>query len=123
LPSDDAIIYQQHLERNFAEFSPGTDREQALVQTIADAEWRLLRITPLEAGIYAVGRRKLADEFADEPNPANREDLIAAEIFMIYRRDLTNVALQDRRLRNHRKADMAELTQLQKIAPKKSKNS
>ena len=123
LSSDDAVIYQQHLDRNFAEFAPATDKEKALVQSIADFEWRLLRITPLEAGIYAVGRRKLADQFADEPNPANREDLITAEIFMTYRRDFTNLALQERRLRNQRKADIAELTQLQKDRAEKEKNS
>jgi len=121
LPSDDAVIYQQHLDRNFAEFAPVTDKEKALVQTIADFEWRLLRITPLEAGIYAVGRRKLADQFADEPNSANREDLITAEIFLTYRKDFANLALQERRLRNQRKADIAELTQLQKDRAEKEK--
>jgi hypothetical protein len=121
LPSDDAVIYQQHLDRNFAEFAAVTDKEKALVQTIADAEWRLLRIMPLEAGIYALGRRKLADQFIDEPDPANRESLIMAEICITYRRDLTNLALQERRLRNQRKADIAELTQLQKERQEKEK--
>jgi hypothetical protein len=114
LPADDAVIYQQHLDRNFAEFAPGTDKEKALVQTIADAEWRLLRIVPLEAGIYAIGRLELADQFADHPDPVNREALIQGKIFMTYRRDLMNLALQERRLRNQRKTDIAELTQLQK---------
>jgi hypothetical protein len=113
LPLDDALIYQQHLDRNFADFSPLTDKEKALVQTIADTEWRLLRIAPLEAGIYAVGRRKLADQFADEPDFTNRQDLITAEVFLTYRKDFSNLALQERRLRNQRKADIAELQQLQ----------
>ena len=92
---------------------PATDREKALVKTIADTEWRLLRIGPLEAGIYAVGRRKLADQFANEPDVFNREDLINAEIFLTYRKDFSNLALQERRLRSQRKADIAELQQLQ----------
>jgi hypothetical protein len=114
LPSDDAVIYQQHLDRHFARFAPATDQEKALVQTIADTEWRLLRIAPLEAGIYAVGRRKLADLFPEEKDPINREALIQAEIFMTYRKDFSNLALQERRLRNQRKADIAELRELQK---------
>jgi hypothetical protein len=120
LSSDDAVIYQRHLDRIFAEFAPATDKEKALVQMIADAEWRLLRIAPLEAGIYAIGRRKLADQFADEPNPSIREDLITAEIFLTYRRDFSNLALQERRLRSQRKADIAELLQLQKDRAEKT---
>jgi hypothetical protein len=113
LPNDDAVIYRQHLDRHFSEFSPASDKEKALVQCIADTEWRLLRIAPLEASIYAIGRRKLADQFADEPDPANREALLQGEIFLTYRKDLANLALQERRLRNQRKADITELQELQ----------
>jgi hypothetical protein len=114
LSTDDAVIYQQHLDRYFSEFSPATDKEKALVQCIADTEWRLLRIAPLEASIYAIGRRKLADLFADEPDPANREALLQGEIFLTYRKDLTNLALQERRLRSQRKTDIGQLQDLQK---------
>ncbi len=66
LPTDDAVIYQQHRDRHFSELSPATDRERALVQIVADAEWRLLRIHPLEASIWALGRLEFANVFADE---------------------------------------------------------
>jgi hypothetical protein len=114
LPSDDAVIYQQHLERHFAEFAPMTDKEKVLVQSIADTEWRLLRIAPLEAGIYAVGRLELANEFTAFADGENREALIQSKIFMTYRSDLSNLALQERRLRNHREKDIAQLEALQK---------
>ena len=113
LPNEDIHAYYDHLDRRFADFSPATDGEKSLVQIIADTEWRLHRIAPLEAGIYAVGRRKLAERFAAEPDVFNREDLINAEIFLTYRKDFSNLALQERRLRNQRKADIAELQQLQ----------
>jgi hypothetical protein len=122
LPTDDAAIYQQHLDRHFAEFSPASDKEKALVQTIADTEWRLLRIAPLEAGIYAIGRRKLAGQFTDESDTANREALITAEVFLTYRKDLSNLALQERRLRNQRTADIAELQRLQQDRLQKRQN-
>ena len=83
-------------------------------ETIVDTEWRLLRIAPLEAGISAVGRRKLADLFPEEKDPANRQALIDTEIFMTFRKDFSNLALQERRLRNQRNADVAQLEQLQK---------
>jgi hypothetical protein len=114
LPTDDALAYQRHLDRHFVDFSPATDKEKSLVQTIADSEWRLLRIAPLEAGIYAVGRRKLADLVPEEKDPINREALIHAEIFLTYRKDFSNLALQERRLRNQRNADIAQLETLQK---------
>ena len=114
LPTDDAVAYQQHLDRHFFKHAPATDDERSLTQSIADTGWRLLRIAPLEAGIYAVGRRKLADLFAEEKNPVNREALIHAEIFMTFRKDFSNLALQERRLRNQCNTDIAQLTQLQK---------
>jgi len=114
LPTDDIHAYYEHLDRHFAEFSPATDKEKSLVQTIVDTEWRLLRIAPLESGIYAVGRRKLADLFPEEKDPSNRQALIDAEIFMTFRRDFSNLALQERRLRNHLEKDTAQLQTLQK---------
>ena len=114
LPSDDIQAYDDHLDRHFAEFSPVTDKEKALTQSIADTEWRLLRIAPLEAGLYAVGRRKLADLFPEEKDPLNRQALIDVEIFTTYRRDFSNLGLQERRLRSQRNADVAELEKLQK---------
>ena len=114
LPTDDAAVYQQHLDRHFTQYQPATDEEKALVQAIGDTEWRLLRITPLEAGVYAIGRRQLADQFSDEQDQTNREALIHAQIFLTYRKDLSNLALQERRLRNQHAADTAKLEQLQK---------
>jgi len=113
LPSDDAAIYQQHLDSHFKQFTPTTDEEKSLVQTIADFEWRLLRIMPLEAGIYAIGMRELAGLFPEESNPLNRAALIQAQIFLTYRKDLTNLSLQERRLRNQRDTDIAQLDKLQ----------
>jgi len=75
LCTDNAAVYQQHLDRLITQYQPATHQEKALVQAIGDTEWRLLRIAPLEAGIYAIGRRELADQFADEQDATNREAL------------------------------------------------
>jgi hypothetical protein len=106
-----------------ARLNANSDKERDLVQLIADTNWRLLRIAPLEAGIYAIGRRKLADQFADEPNLVNRAALIHTETFLVYRKELTNLALQERRLRNQRKSDIAELLALQQQRAEKSKDT
>jgi len=113
LPTDDAIAYQAHLDRHFTRYSPATDEEHTLVQMIADTEFRILRIPGLEASICAIGRLKLADLHPEEADPSAREALIRGEVFLAYRRDLTNLALQERRLRNQHKSDLAKLEALQ----------
>jgi hypothetical protein len=80
---------------------------------IADAEWRILRIPGLEASIHALGMLKFADLHPEQTDPAARKALITGEILMAYRRDLTNLALQERRLRNQMKSDQAKLKALQ----------
>jgi len=114
LPTDDAAAYENFVEILKRKYQPYDAYEKHLAQSIADTEWRLLRIAPLEGGLYAVGRRKLADLFPEEKNPVNRQALIDAEIFMTFRRDFSNLALQERRLRNQRNADVADLEKLQK---------
>jgi hypothetical protein len=114
LPTDDAVAYQQHLDRHFSEFAPATDREKTLVQFIADTEWRLLRIAPLEAGVQALGRATCAEFVESESDPALREAKLEALVFITYQKDLHNIALQERRLRNQYKSDVVELQILQK---------
>jgi hypothetical protein len=112
LPSDDVAIYQAHVERILQQFTPEGDDEKRLVQSLADILWRLDRIPSLEAGIYAVGRRALAAEFADESDEAVRNALIEAQVFITYRRDLSNLGLQETRLRRQYEKDEAELKRL-----------
>jgi hypothetical protein len=84
LPSDDVTAYQAHVERVLKQFAPERDEKDEpaasseakmqiarLSQSLADTLWRLDRIPALEAGIYAIGRRELAAQFADE-NDENR---------------------------------------------------
>jgi hypothetical protein len=114
LPTDDVGVYTQHVERFLLDHQPATDAEKALVQSVADTEWRLLRIPSLESGIYAVGRRQLAEQFSDEPDAAVRVAMIEAQVFLTFRKDLNNLALQEVRLRRQRDADLAELKAAQK---------
>ena len=123
LPTDDADAYQQHVNRIFEDLSPVTDKERVIVQTVADTDWRLLRIAPLEASVWAMGFRKLADLYPEETNEATRTSLIQGEVFAFFRRDFSNVALQERRLRNQRLSDLAELKALQQERAEKAKEA
>jgi hypothetical protein len=112
LPSDDAAAYQKNVERFFTQYKPVGDDEQSLTQSLVDTEWRLLRIPSLEMGIYAIGRLEFASKFENE-DPSVRASLIEAQIFLAYQRQLTNLSIQEARLRKQREKDLAELQTLQ----------
>ncbi len=108
LPSDDAEAYQQHVERYFDEFQPVGVCESELVQSIADANWRLRRIPTLEFALYARGRTQFADKFAAEPAEA-QAGLIELETYLVYEKQFRNLSLQESRLRRQRDKDLADL--------------
>ena len=112
LPSDDVAAYQAHIERTFQQHAPEGEDEKRLVQSLADTLWRLDRIPALEAGIYAIGRRALAAEFADESDETVRKALIEAQVFLTYRRDLNNLSIQETRLKRQQEKDEGELKRL-----------
>ena len=112
LPTEDIAAYNTHVQSFFTGWNPQTDDERTLVQAIADTEWRLLRIPSLEAGLYALGRFEFVAEFASE-DPDTRQSLIQVKTFQAYRRDFTNLSLQEARLRRQRERDAEKLTELQ----------
>ena len=122
LPTDDRDVYLQHIARFFTKYQPVTEDEKALTQSVADTEWRLARIPSLESGIYANGRSRLTDAFPEEPDPEVRAVRIEAQVFQDCRRDLSNLALQEQRLRRMRDADTTALRELcdTRIATKKA---
>lgn len=113
LPGDDAEAYKKHVQRFVDKHKPVGDGEQNLVQSLADIEWRLLRIPSLEMGIYAIGRLEFAEKFAAETDETVRNSLIEAQTFLTYQRQLNNLSVQERRLRSQREKDLADLKKLQ----------
>jgi hypothetical protein len=79
-------------------------------------------LAAMAAGVYTLGTRVFRDEFPDEEDPIVRAALIKVKTMQEYRRDLTNLALQERRLRNHIEKDLAKLEELQKRRITKRKN-
>jgi hypothetical protein len=115
LPSDDAAAYEAHLQAFQKRYAPATDEERKLVQSLADTEWRLLRIPSLEMGIYAVGRLELASNFQEIEDPHARAALIEAKVYLTYQRQLNNLSIQEGRLLKQRDKALAELDRLQKL--------
>jgi hypothetical protein len=113
LPTDDAAAYERRLQNHFDFYHPANQAEETLVQLIADTEWRILRVAPLEAGIFALGRIEFAESFPDEPDHARCAGLINTKIALTYEKQLRNLHLQERRLRSQLDKDNAKLAQLQ----------
>jgi hypothetical protein len=120
LPSDDAALYEAHIHKFRDRYNPVGDEELALVQSLADTEWRLQRIPGLEMGIYALGRLEFADLFLEE-DEAVRRQLIEAKIFLHYKKDLSNLSLQESRLRRQREKDEAKLREVQALRHQQEK--
>jgi hypothetical protein len=119
LPGDDAVAYQSHVDRIFAQWQPYDDTERALTQTLADTEWRLLRIPSLEAGIYALGRLEFNEKFDSEPESV-RASLIEAHTFLTYRKDLNNLSIQENRLLRQHENTAAALRNTQEERRKRT---
>jgi len=112
LPGDDAEAYQSHIAAFNKLHQPIGETEQNLVQSLADTEWRLLRIPALEMGIYAVARLEFAGLFADQDETA-RQALIEAKTFLTYQRQINNLSVQEGRLRRQREKDTETLRKTQ----------
>jgi hypothetical protein len=120
LPGDDAAAYETHVASFLTRYQPTGDEERNLVQSLADTEWRLLRIPALEYGIYAVGRLEFAELFPQEDLEV-RKHLIEAKTFLAYQRQINNLSIQESRLRRQREKDTAALRQLQEDRKRKAK--
>jgi hypothetical protein len=112
LPTDDAALYEANLLRHVGELAPVGEKETALVQALADAEWRLARIPGLEYGIYALGRIEFDRKFDDQPAEL-RPGLIQSYTFIAYQRQLNNLSIQESRLNRQLLKIVADLADLQ----------
>ena len=117
LPEDDISAYQRHIQRLLDQYRPDGEEEKTLVQSVADTEWRLLRIPSLEAGIYALGRLEFAGLF-DYDDAAACASLIEAKTFLVYQKQLNNLGVQETRLRRQLENDREKLKQIQSVRAK-----
>jgi len=113
IPGDEIAAYRTLVQALIDRHQPASHEEQALVQSLADVEWRLQRIPSIEAGIYATGRRELADVHSEQQDPEIRAALIEAETFMKYQREFSDLSLQETRLLRERRKLIARLREIQ----------
>ncbi len=113
-PGDSVEDYDYLINSHHERYAPETDAETELVQTISENAWRILKVAPEEAAIYDIGRLKHGTElFPEITDPNRRLGLINAQVGIIYEKQLKNLRLHERRLRNQQEKDIFNLQQMQ----------
>jgi len=112
LPSDDVAAYQKLIAIVNDQWRPESDAEKLVVQSIADTQWRLLRIPTLESAIWALGRAQCAGECAAESDLELRALMIDGLVLSNRQKDFSNLTLQEGRLQRHLEKLIAQLKDL-----------
>jgi hypothetical protein len=105
MPSEDLAAYQRHIKSLTDEYQPANTTEALLVQSLADAAWRLNRIAALESNILSLavqGEDALADTMA------------IAAAFEKQSKALANLSLHSQRLPRQFERTVTQLRELQK---------
>ena len=104
MPSEDLAAYQRHVQNFVDEYHPAGATEAQLVQSLADAAWRLNRIAALEANVLA-----LSVQGSDEIQDA----LAIAAAFEQQSKALANLSLHTQRLSRQFERTVTQLRELQ----------
>jgi hypothetical protein len=112
-PHRPPAAYEALIARFQKKYNPANPEETTLVQSIINTTWRLRRITTLDFAIFATGAVELADEFPDVDDPDTRAQLIQAQTYLKYAKQLRNLHTQEARLQRLLDKETAELQRLQ----------
>lgn len=129
LAGDDLAAYGNLLDQITARYKPSTDDEKLLTQKIVDTEWRLARIPELICSLEAFGCRELSAQLEQDlgekwkdASEEVRTGLLRARVYCQYQKNLSNLSLQESRLRRQLEKDTVALKELQEIRIEKEKD-
>lgn len=108
---EEAGAYREHVKRVFAWWLPDNVEEHALVQSLADTQWRIESIPGLESALYAQSRLQ-GTPVLQHPDPTIQRLLLHAQAEVAEAKALKNLRLHERRLRRQFEGDKAELNAL-----------
>src|SRR4051812_19166438 len=108
---EEAHAYREHVERVFAWWGPDNVEEHALVQALADTQWRLESIPGLESALYTQARLR-GEPLLRHADPTVQRLLLDARTEVAEAKALKNLRLHERRLRRQYEKDKAELNEL-----------
>ena len=99
------------MSRVQAWWAPANVEEHALVQSLADTQWRLESIPGLESALYAQARLR-GEPLLQHADPTIQRLLWDAQTEVAEAKALKNLRLHERRLRRQYEKDKAELNEL-----------
>jgi flagellar biosynthesis GTPase FlhF len=108
---EEAAHYRAHVARVHAWWAPANVEEHALVQSLADTQWRLESIPGLESALYAQARLR-GQPVLQHSDPTLQRLLWDAQTEVAEAKALKNLRLHERRLRRQYEKDKAELNEL-----------
>jgi hypothetical protein len=108
---EEARAYREHVERVYEWWTPANVEEQALVQSLADTQWRLESIPGLESALYAQARLR-GEPVRQHADATIQRLLLDAQAEVAEAKALKNLRLHERRLRRQYEKDKAELNEL-----------
>ena len=112
---EQARAYREHIERVFAWWEPDNVEEHALVQALADTQWRLESIPGLESALYAQARLR-GEPVLTHPDPVAQRLLLNAQAEVTEAKALKNLRLHERLQREARKREAEAHRQQQEAA-------
>ena len=95
IPGEDPADYERHLTEFDDTFHPSTAYERALVRQMADTEWRLQRISRIEAAFLSSAfddSRRHYKEFDKPEDPARDETYLLGDIMQRRTADINHFA-------------------------------
>src|SRR5580693_301077 len=112
MPAEDLEAYQQHIQRFVDEYHPQGATESQLVQSLADAAWRLNRVAVLETNLLT--HDIIYEDFPNHESPHEmREAIAVAAALDSHTRALANLSIHGQRLSRQFERALALLQDLQ----------
>jgi hypothetical protein len=108
---EEARAYRAHVQRVVTWWAPANVEEHALVQSLADTQWRLESIPGLESALYAQARLR-GQPVLQHSDPTLQRLLWDAQTEVAEAKALKNLRLHERRLRRQYEKDKTELNEL-----------
>jgi hypothetical protein len=121
LPADDAERYERHLIAYGKAYGPIGERECEVVQSLADATWRIDRIPGIEEALYVKGCNEFVSEVTDL-DPRARLTMLRMHTYLAYERQFRNLQIQEMRLHRLREKLIKEVKELQREREQKEKD-
>jgi hypothetical protein len=112
LPHEDVAAYESLVATIFAHHKPVTDAEKLVIQSVADTEWKLVRIDRAESGLYAYGHLKNENSFPEGTHPEEQFIMVEGLIHHEYGKTFHTITAQQAKLQRFMEKRIAQFEKM-----------